>query len=224
MLQKTPKKQLTTIEKTAEALKQTAITIKPPNFQSAKVRIVGTTPYVGNKMSARARAKMMADQELGDQKKKNRKKEPKNFQEVYEGAKHVSTDGWLGMPASAFRTAMVSACKVCGFQMTRAKLSLFVDADGFDEDDGQPLIRIYGEPRRLDMVVRLANGAPDILPRPIWEKWHADILLRWDADQFSGGDVINLLARVGMQVGIGAGRPDSRSSCGMGWGLFRVET
>jgi len=31
-----------------------------------------------------------------------------------------------------------------------------------------------------------------------------------------------LLARVGMQVGIGEGRPDSKNSAGMGWGLFEV--
>jgi hypothetical protein len=27
---------------------------------------------------------------------------------------------------------------------------------------------------------------------------------------------------VGRQVGIGEGRPDSRNSCGMGWGLFEI--
>jgi len=34
--------------------------------------------------------------------------------------------------------------------------------------------------------------------------------------------VTNLLARMGMQVGIGAGRPDSTDSAGMGWGTFRI--
>jgi hypothetical protein len=33
---------------------------------------------------------------------------------------------------------------------------------------------------------------------------------------------MNLLARVGMQVGIGEGRPDSRESAGIGFGLFRI--
>jgi hypothetical protein len=44
----------------------------------------------------------------------------------------------------------------------------------------------------------------------------------FDADQFALGDIGNLLVRVGMQVGIGEGRPDSKKSAGMGWGLFEV--
>jgi hypothetical protein len=31
------------------------------------------------------------------------------------------------------------------------------------------------------------------------------------------------MARVGLQVGIGEGRPDSKNSAGMGWGLFTIE-
>lgn len=37
-------------------------------------------------------------------------------------------------------------------------------------------------------------------------------------------DVANLMNRVGAQVGIGEGRPDSKNSAGMGWGLFSIET
>ena len=32
----------------------------------------------------------------------------------------------------------------------------------------------------------------------------------------------NLIARVGMQVGVGEGRPDSKQSAGLGFGLFDV--
>lgn len=202
----------------------TSVGISPPNFQYAKVEIEGDAPYVQNKMSIRAREAMMAKQMLGDVAKKNRKREPKDFDALYKGAMHISRDGWYGMPASAFRSALISACRTVGFAMTRAKLSLFIEADGFDEDDGQPLVRIYGEPRRVDIAVRLANGMPDILPRPMFENWSAKITLKWDADQFSAQDVVNLLARVGGQVGIGAGRPDSKDSCGMGWGTFKIKT
>jgi hypothetical protein len=46
--------------------------------------------------------------------------------------------------------------------------------------------------------------------------------MRWDADQFSADDIINLLMRVGLQVGIGEGRYDSKKSAGLGWGGFEV--
>jgi hypothetical protein len=38
------------------------------------------------------------------------------------------------------------------------------------------------------------------------------------------GDIVNLLARMGEQVGIGEGRADSRNSAGLGFGAFKVET
>ena len=46
--------------------------------------------------------------------------------------------------------------------------------------------------------------------------------LKWDGDQFTPTDVVNLLSRAGQQVGIQEGRPDSKNSAGMGWGTFEV--
>lgn len=199
------------------------VTISPPNMVVAKIKIVGTAPYVMNKMSSKNREAMMAAQQLGSQAKKGRKREPKDFNAVYEGAMHVSEQGWYGIPASSFRNAMISACKIVGFHMTRAKLAVFIKSDGIDDDDGTPLVKIFGKPRRRDLAVKLANGSSDIIARPFFDDWSAEIRVRWDADMFSATDVVNLLSRAGMQVGIGAGRPDSKASAGMGWGTFSVE-
>ena len=135
----------------------------------------------------------------------------------------MSTEGWRGIPAGAFRQAMISACRLVGFKMTLAKLSVFVHADGFDRIDGIPLIKIDGEPERTDMAVRNATGVADIRVRPMWREWGANVRVKYDADQFTIQDVTNLMQRVGMQVGIGEGRPDSRDSAGLGWGTFRLE-
>lgn len=198
------------------------VTIQPPKFQEAKVRIVGTSPLMMNKMSARAKQLMRSTMEEGHKSRKGKKRDPKDFDAEWKAAIHESTDGWYGFPASAFRAALVSACRTVGFAMTRAKLSLFVEADGFDAEDGQPLVRVYGTPERVDMVTRQQNTT-NLIARPIWKKWHIDLRLRWDAEQFSAQDVINLLARVGLQVGIGAGRHDSRMSTGLGYGCFEVK-
>ena len=53
-------------------------------------------------------------------------------------------------------------------------------------------------------------------------KWSATVQVSFDGDQFTVAYVYNLLARAGMQVGIGEGRPDSKKSNGMGWGTFEV--
>lgn len=204
--------------------KETTVAIKAPNFRTAIFPIVGTAPYVQNRFAAKALEQMKAKHEAGSQGQTKRQRQPKDFRALYEGAKHVSAEGWCGIPAPAFRAAMISACRTVSFKMTHAKLSVFVEADGFDKVDGTPLVKITkGQPHQVEHFVRNETGVADIRPRPQWrEGWEAQVRVRWDLDQFSIDDVTNLLARAGMQVGIGEGRPDSRNSAGMGWGLFAV--
>jgi hypothetical protein len=200
------------------------IVITPPNFQTATITIRGTAPYVQNRMSQRAREAMEEAQKAGSQaRRKNRKKEPKDFDAAFHGAMHVSTEGWCGIPCSGLRAALISACRTVDFAMTRAKLFLFVVADGYDRDDGQGLVKITGEAFPFNMAVRLASGVADIACRPRFDPgWTADITLKWDADAFTATDIMNLVARAGIHVGIGAGRPDSKESCGIGFGTFEV--
>jgi hypothetical protein len=221
VLEKTAK-----VEAPIDSGKKVTLAIAPPNFQSAKVKLIGKTPLVMNRMSSMSRQNMIAKQESGSRANKGAKRDPKDFDRVFKGAMHIASEGWHGFPASALRAGMISACRLVGFKMTIAKLSVFVDpADGIDAEDGQPLIRIIGnEPVRRDLPVKLADGSTDILPRPFYLDWSAEPTITWDADQFSAADVVNLLSRVGLQCGIGAGRPDSKNSTGMGWGTFRVES
>ena len=111
-----------------------------------------------------------------------------------------------------------------GYTMTRAKLSVFVIADGHDKVDNTPLTKITrGEPEYFESVVRLETGVADIHARPRWAPgWEAIVTVKWDGDQFSAQDVANLLARAGQQVGICEGRPDSKNSGGQGWGTFEL--
>jgi len=204
---------------------ETQVTIKPPKFGYTTFTIVGTAPLVINAFPAKAREQMRAKHEAGTQAKKGRAKEAKDFEALYESAKHLSRDGWCGIPAAAFRNAMISACRIVGFKMTIAKMSVFIEADGFDAVDGTGLVKItQGEPKYVEHPVRNATGVVDIRPRPMWhEGWEAEVKIRWDEDQFSVTDVTNLLLRAGQQVGICEGRPDSKMSAGMGWGLFTIK-
>lgn len=164
----------------------------------------------------------MAKMAEGSVSKKRTAKEPRDFDEDMRNAMHISEEGWQGIPAGAFRNAMISACRLVGFKMTLAKLSVFVVADGIDRIDGVPLIRFEGEPERHEMAARVGIDGTDIRIRPMWRKWSAVVTVKYDADQFTLQDVTNLMQRVGLQVGIGEGRPDSRSSAGLGWGTFEI--
>lgn len=202
--------------------KTAPVTIKPANIKSAVFRINGTAPLVQARFSEKAKQAMMAKMAAGGTARKGKSREPRDFDADMRAAMHISEEGWQGIPAGAFRNAMISACRLCGFKMTLAKLSVFVVADGFDKVDGIPLVRFEGEPERHEMAARVGMGTTDIRIRPMWRKWSAEVAVRYDADQFTQEDVANLMARVGMQVGIGEGRPDSRTSAGLGWGTFEL--
>ena len=87
-----------------------------------------------------------------------------------------------------------------------------------------PLVKITkGEPEYIEHYARNETGVIDLRARALFKAgWEAEVKIRFDADQFTSKDVANLLARVGLQVGVGEGRPDSKKSCGMGWGLFEI--
>lgn len=201
------------------------VSIKAPKFETAIFTIIGNAPYVQNAFPKKAKEQMKAKQEAGSQAKKGRIKESKNFQECYEEAQHISKEGWNGIPAGGCRAAMISACRLVGFKMTLAKLGIFFEADGFDKNDGTPLLKITkGKPHYVEHPVRLETGVTDIRARAMWDEgWEAAPRITYDADMFSLEDITNLLMRVGKQVGWGEGRPDSKKSSGMGWGTFDIK-
>lgn len=199
------------------------VVISPPKIKVVHFMIHGTAPYVQARFSAKAMQAMMSKMAAGPTAKAKKVREARDFDADFLAAQHVSQDGWVGIPASAFRQAMISACRLVGFRMTLAKLSLFVEADGFDAIDGIPLVILdAGAPERVDMAVRNQTGVADIRVRPMWRQWGATVRVRFDEDQFTMTDVTNLMLRVGAQVGIGEGRPDSRESAGLGWGTFDI--
>lgn len=216
---------MSTKKEAKETKMDEAIHIAPPNIQTGEVWIKGTAPLVEHKFSDKARAQIRAKQEAGSLANKGKKKEAKDFQAAFMDARHISTQNWDGIPAAAFRNACVSACRLCGFKMSLAKLSLFIEADGWDRDEGTALVKIIGdEPRMLESMVRIGGiqKTVDIAVRPQWLEWGCRLRFRFDADQFSASDVCNLIARAGAQVGICEGRPDSSSSTGCGWGTFEI--
>lgn len=199
------------------------VVITRPDMRVISLEISGTSPLVINKFSSKAKELMMATQMAGSTAKSRKAREAKDFEELYNGARHISSEGWDGIHAASFRNAAISACRAAGFVMTKAKLAIFIEPDGFDADDMTPLVRItQGEPQMVVSPCRNASGVIDLRPRPTYFPWGATLRIRYDAGILTETDVCNLIARVGMQVGIGEGRPDSKASAGVGNGLFNL--
>lgn len=198
-------------------------TIKAPNFGVARFEIKGLAPLVIHRFSAKVKQQMKQKMEQGKSASSKKNREAKSTDSLFEEARYRSKEGWDGLHAASIRNALISACRLVNFKMTLAKMSIFVLEDGRDKDEPQiPLIRIYGKPTKQEDMARVETGQPYVTVRAAYHDWSAKVRIRYDADQFSIEDVANLLARVGMQVGIGEGRPDSKNSAGMGWGIFEI--
>lgn len=210
--------------------------ITPPDYQNIQLWILGETPYIAGRFSLEKQKEIM-DKQAGIStnddgstvevsKSKKPKRKPRDFEKEFLGSMYTSEDGWYGMPAAAFRNAMVRACSVADMMMTHAKLSIFVHADGFCKDTKIPLVRVYhskADPIRSDMPVKISMGATDIRTRAMFKNWAARVRVRFFKPQFNETDVTNLMARVGMQVGVGEGRPFVESGgMGLGFGLFQI--
>jgi hypothetical protein len=212
-------------KKVAETPK-TTIFVTPPNYKIVRAKIIGTAPFVSNNFSAEAAEQMKIEMEKGDQGKSAKgPKKPKDFEAGYHGSMHMSTEEWPGIPATSFRAAMIRACSMVKIPMTIARLAFFIMADGDELHNGKPLVKITkGDPKRFDAYVRNDNGKIDIRARALWEPgWEAYVTIKYDADYASQETVINILARAGMTVGVGAGRPSSTNSAGQGWGTFEIK-
>ena len=168
---------------------------------------------------------MLETMKAGSVAKNKKKRAPLDELATFNGSRYISREGWDGFNVASVRCALISACRLVGFKMTLAKLSVFVEEDGRDKDEPQfGLIRILdAKPVMQQDIARVETGQAYVTIRAAYHDWKAKIRIRYDADQFNVADISNLLARVGTQVGIGEGRPDSKNSCGMGWGTFTLE-
>ena len=207
-----------------KAVSNPPIAITPPDFRHLSIRLRGTSPLVINRFSQKAMIEMKATQEAGSTSRAKKVRTAKDFDALYEGAKHKSIEGWDGIHAASFRNAAISACRAVGFKMTHAKLAFRVMEDGWDMADGAPLVKILdGKAEQWIAPTRNATGVIDLRSRPMYKKWGARLSITYDAGMLSDADIVNLISRVGKQVGIGEGRPDSKQSAGLGFGLFDID-
>lgn len=218
---KSPGKSVAKEAATGDSLSR--VSIKAPNFEVANLNLVGLTPYVQNAWGSKA-DKMMKVQEAGSgAKRKGSAKAARDFEADIVDATYRMADGRYGIPAGAFRHALVRACSLLDMHMTTAKMVLEVLADGEDERSGTPLVELIGpEPVGFIATVRNKTGVADLRARPRWKDWSCVLRVRYDADVFTQSDVANLVMRAGIQVGIGEGRPFSKQGVGQGWGTFSI--
>lgn len=197
------------------------LVIPAPNVQVAKVKIRGTAPLIVHAWSEKAR-RMIEDKQ---QKKAKGPKEARDPKADFESALYVAEEGWYGVPACAFKAALVGAARqVDGLSMVMAKRTFFVLGDGKSKGGGHELTRIIhnNPPRMRTDMVRLESGVADVRYRPEFDPWSATLTVRFNAGLLSAEQLLNLIALAGSWEGICEWRPSAPNSATGSYGTFEV--
>lgn len=195
---------------------------------TATIPIIGVTSLIPHQWAEKAK-RIMRDKQFG---KTQQKREPKNPEEEAEAAIYRLPDGSAGMPATAFKGAMVAACRFFqGIPMTEGRLLIFVKGEGPDQ-----LVRISGTEQMREDMPRNATGVVDLRYRTALlagenivdeegkavEPWKADISITFPPRLISASSILHLLDASG-RVGVGDWRPGSPKSNTGTYGTYRID-
>lgn len=183
------------------ATKAKSVEIKEFDIKQVVIPIRGISPLIMNKFSNKAQQEIL-DKQLG--KAKNKKHGVKDPNADYENAKHISPQGWEGFPASGFKAAMTRAAKIIGMVMKDTQTAFFVQAD----DEETQLVRIYGDSRMRQDMVRVGMGSADVRFRPEYVKWEANLTIEFNQGVLSLDQIYQLVKAAGYSCGVGEMRPE----------------
>jgi len=182
------------------------------------VPIVGLTPLIPHRWSEKS-LKMMRDKQMSEQGSLRPKREPKNPDEEAEASCYWLPDGTPGMPATAFKSAIVEAARYYqGVTITMLKRIIFVEGEGSDM-----LVRLtYGEKVLREDTPRNSGGTADLRYRFAFYPWSAVLRVRFMPNVLPPTSVFNLVDAAG-RGGVGDWRPGSpKSNTGI-FGTFRID-
>ena len=178
------------------------------------IPIVGLTALIPHKWSEKAKRMMPGHPEGDAVKKAKGKREPEAEAEacLYKIGKQ------LAMPATAFKAAMVGACRF--FEqpsMVEAKQLIFVEGEGLDQ-----LVPIEGTKILREDMPRNANGNADLRYRYAVEGWSAVLRVRFCATRISAASIVALVD-AGGRGGVGDWRPSAPKSSTGTFGTWRLD-
>ena len=193
-----------------------AVVLRPLNLKRIELPIVGETELIVHAWSEKAKRQML-DKQMNPGARA--KKDPKDPVVDYEASFYRLADGRYGFPSSAFKSAIVGACRLFeGLPMTQAKIAIRVHGEG-----PLALVALEGDPYMREDMVRLETGVADIRYRPGFPEWAATLDITFNASLLALDSIVNLVNGAG-QGGVGEWRPTAPKSSSGSYGTFRVAT
>lgn len=188
-------------------------------IERVQVRIIGLAPLIPHSWSEKSRRMMPGHPDGGTIRME--KKGIRVPKEEANSCVYWLDDGRPAMPATAYKAAMVGACRLFDRPtMVEAKQLFFVEGELQGTDQFVPF-SYKGEPVLREDTPRNANGGTDLRYRYAFFPWWATLTIRYLANNISAESIITLVDAAG-SGGIGDWRPSApRSSTGT-FGVFRV--
>lgn len=183
---------------------ENSLEIRPLNIKTLMVPIRGLSPLICHAWSEKAKKQMLDNM----MKTKAKKRDQKDPEAEYRASFYMTSDGGYGFPAVAFKSSMVRAAKLAGIPMVDARQMFHVEAEDGD------LVRIGGEPTMREDTVTVGRGT-DLRYRPEFRDWKAYLSIRYNADNISDQQLVDLLGLAGFSVGVGEWRPEKSGQFGM---------
>jgi hypothetical protein len=186
------------------------------------VKIQSTAPLMQQRFSKKAEILGKHTGETVKSKKPNKNPEQDMLDSLHIiGARpktiEAAAKARIGIPAVAFKMAMIRGASICGGKMTEAKTSIFVNSTADD------LVEIVCDdaPELDTRPTRNATGVIDIRCRPLIRSWHATLTIRYNHLQVNYKNVISWLINAGIGCGVGELRPFGKESTG-DYGTWKV--
>lgn len=200
---------------TSEVAEKSMVTLKPLEDTVAVIHIVGLTPVIPHKWSEKAKSMMPGHP---DKPAVAVKKGKRNPTEEAEGCTYRLPNGKPGMPATAFKAAIVDACRFFDKpSMKEAKIWFHVIGVGPDQ-----LVEIRGTQSLREDTPRNANGSADLRYRYAFADWTATLHVRFMSNLTDEMSVMALVDAAG-RCGVGDWRPSAPKSNTGTFGTWRVK-
>ena len=183
--------------------------IKPISLNRFKVRIVGKTPLLMDKMPDETKMSILAKQtgkSMSIKKQRNIEQETKN-------AVHITSTGEIGFPANGFKAGMIESTSFVGDMYFSKKLIRGIKI--MNTIDGLVPIKY-----KKQTVLEHTIGA-NTKYTPQFHEWSCELEILYDSNNVSAEDLVTLLNYAGFYYGIGIWSPRCKS--GGEFGMYEVE-
>lgn len=219
----------------ASALPAATISIPKLRVRTIEVKIVSKSPLIVHAWSEKA-VRMMLDKQMGVSSAGRQKKNPV---EDFKGSLYyLPNKAGFGIPAPAFKAAMVGAANDVDMVMTEVRRAIHVSSyyvpiiadplpeELWSEDDREYAKQIkfehsFGCSMRRDMV-RLDSGVADVRFRGSWPVWKCALQIEYNEAVVSAEQVVNLVNAAGYGSGVCEWRPSSPKNRSGEFGRFEV--